>query len=622
MNLGLSTFMEVLALLVLIMWLNHVISCMWYSIGRYAWSDTRASWLDLEAYQNGPSYGDSGMQYQYFTSLHWSLTQMTPGSMQVNPQNSAERAFNVVCLTFGLLFFSSVVSSISGRLMQYTIRKTGQTTKLAELDRFMRQANVSTALRIGIQKQAALRMAIQKPLVVNEIEALHLVSLSLKAELQSELCQRHLQSHSVLNLMIQMDQSFARDVCNTAIAFQVLNTGDTLFLAGTDANEAYYCYRGSLKYTQDPMTSRIAQRKDFPVPTNTWLCEMALWAHWVHVGEAEAHEMMECMCIKAEELRTVLRRHDTVQQVTTEYADLFYECVVSAHPPRESWPSDMYVPHTSWDEMVFAMGTTARMAVGLLSIDIIKAQQSRGIYGLPVSKIRVSDLETEVRDGVTALCIEAGMPTRIIIGTSVKLRNAEDLTILVQIAKYQNGDKKVHARLPGLRRHLGESTRAGLKRLTNGKMQPFLGGMQHGEVQRFDEVRRAMDGMRTKQIAEVHNATLKSSFLPIGMIDCVGHQSPYRTFAYRYGSCIYIYSWMPEVEFHRLHGDRGTQEISSWLDRVDFSDGDLGDISTAFESYPSGDGSMDSDLSVTPRRHMGHEDTLFGWGSTNAQCSR
>ena len=36
--------------------------------------------------------------YQLFTSLHWSLIQMAPGSMQVLTVSTIERRFDILCL--------------------------------------------------------------------------------------------------------------------------------------------------------------------------------------------------------------------------------------------------------------------------------------------------------------------------------------------------------------------------------------------------------------------------------------------------------------------------------------------------------------------------------------------
>merc|ERR1719424_530257 len=74
------------------------------------------NWLHAHRY---PQYGgterivDAPWGYQYLVALHWSITQFTPGSMHVQPQNIIERTFAISVLVAGMIIFSSIVSSIT-----------------------------------------------------------------------------------------------------------------------------------------------------------------------------------------------------------------------------------------------------------------------------------------------------------------------------------------------------------------------------------------------------------------------------------------------------------------------------------------------------------------------------
>ncbi|CAE7580441.1 Kcnh2 [Symbiodinium pilosum] len=71
-------------LIVIILWINHVMSCTWFYIGRVTVGDTGTSWLnDPIRDENSPFYSDTLPLFQYTTAFHWAITQMTPGSMQV-----------------------------------------------------------------------------------------------------------------------------------------------------------------------------------------------------------------------------------------------------------------------------------------------------------------------------------------------------------------------------------------------------------------------------------------------------------------------------------------------------------------------------------------------------------
>merc|ERR1712196_568715 len=89
--------MDIASLLFFIFWLTHVVACLFYTLGKgQENSDTNLTWLSNDHYRT------SGASYAYWTALHWSVTQITPGSMEVVPKSSGERAFNVVVLFAGL----------------------------------------------------------------------------------------------------------------------------------------------------------------------------------------------------------------------------------------------------------------------------------------------------------------------------------------------------------------------------------------------------------------------------------------------------------------------------------------------------------------------------------------
>merc|ERR1719476_1336289 len=92
--------------------LNHVIACVWYLIGRLSMAEGLANWVEF-----GKVKG-SAISYLYATSLHWSLTQFTPASMDISARNIWERLFSVMVLVFAMLVFSSIVASITSAMMK------------------------------------------------------------------------------------------------------------------------------------------------------------------------------------------------------------------------------------------------------------------------------------------------------------------------------------------------------------------------------------------------------------------------------------------------------------------------------------------------------------------------
>jgi len=69
--------LEVLKLLLCIFCFNHIVSCTWYAIGSVGPDDTQVRWTNLSISPGSPvTYATAPFWYQYFSSYHWSLTQI------------------------------------------------------------------------------------------------------------------------------------------------------------------------------------------------------------------------------------------------------------------------------------------------------------------------------------------------------------------------------------------------------------------------------------------------------------------------------------------------------------------------------------------------------------------
>merc|ERR1719282_321560 len=122
-------------------------SCIWYALGNLDFTDTGDHWLDLHVTpQTDHVYRGEGFWYQYLTSFHWSLTQMTPGTIQINAVNSIERQFTIICLVFGLFAFSTLVSSLSAKMMEMKMKMQHRSHMLETMPIFVNQTKVSRQL--------------------------------------------------------------------------------------------------------------------------------------------------------------------------------------------------------------------------------------------------------------------------------------------------------------------------------------------------------------------------------------------------------------------------------------------------------------------------------------------
>merc|ERR1719420_2887739 len=104
------------------------------------------NWVDRQG------FATASLEYRYATSLHWSLTQFTPASMEVIPHNVGERFFSVGVLLFALIIFSSFVSSITAAMTRMRNLNSDNNNNLSKLRRYLRDHKVSAKLAIRIKR--------------------------------------------------------------------------------------------------------------------------------------------------------------------------------------------------------------------------------------------------------------------------------------------------------------------------------------------------------------------------------------------------------------------------------------------------------------------------------------
>merc|ERR1719480_733486 len=125
------------ALMVMILAVNHIVTCLWLTIGVAGKNSGGPNWIDAHL------DGSDGIGYRYTTALHWSLTQFTPASMDVFPHNYGERTAAITVLIMGLMIFSSFISSITASMTQLRAMQGQNSREIWNLRRYMKHRKVS-----------------------------------------------------------------------------------------------------------------------------------------------------------------------------------------------------------------------------------------------------------------------------------------------------------------------------------------------------------------------------------------------------------------------------------------------------------------------------------------------
>jgi len=270
--------LEMLLSAVSLIALNHCVACAWFLIGL---SEQTSTWVwryEIE---------DASVAEQYALSLHWALTQFTPASMEVFPQNVEERIFTVVVILFAMLTFSSFVSSITSGMTRLRMLKAEKAKQEYMLRSFLKEHRISKDLSMRISRHIAMTVEIRRKFVpMAQVELLNTLTIPLQVELQKEIFYPWLCVHPFFATYITMDSQAAGDLFS-GITNQAFAKGDNLFTGGNVASHMYFVIRGCLKYIL-PHVPGWGCRRDLSVSLKrgAWLAEAALWFPWVHRGTA------------------------------------------------------------------------------------------------------------------------------------------------------------------------------------------------------------------------------------------------------------------------------------------------------------------------------------------------
>lgn len=343
------TVLNVLFLLLMIVSINHIIACGWYGISTYCRDSGYASWLDADNFQ------DISREYAYATSLHWSLTQFTPASMEVTPKNEIERLYSVLVLLFALVVFSSFLSSLTATLTRFQALRSDSEKQFMKLRTFLSEKQVSHRLAMRVQRYIRhVTSEREKEMHMADVKLLSVLSAPLQMDLEKEIYSPILSYHIFFAYYCEVDESAIRKLCHSGISRIDLSEGDTLFSTAEPAHAMYFVLKGKLTYmpgkhlsdTGDALASaeqnesgpsllpKLSGKKgstkngnDGEIVTLSkghFACEACLWVEgWHHQGVMFAKDDANILVLNAEVFTKVTSSHGKIAPHACKYAAEF-----------------------------------------------------------------------------------------------------------------------------------------------------------------------------------------------------------------------------------------------------------------------------------------------------------
>jgi len=336
----LGVILRIVKLIGVVLILNHFVACAWYAIGRGS-----GGWVKNIA------LNEEEIPYRYFTSLHWSLSQFTTGSMEVHAGTLAERIFNVTTLVFALVMLSSFISSITAAMSQLRELNLQNDKRLSMLRRYLKANFIPHNLTVRIMRYVEYTLTTQTHNVQErDVEFLTRLSKPLQMELQLHINQPTLVKHPFFSRLSSADRGVMQQLCNAALTTIPLSETDVLFMPWAQGNQMLYLLSGQLRYT---LHKRLAMQQvhalgstgDGHVQSNRsnasesqhaprvptvltedhieWCAEGTLWTRWVHLGELRASQVSQVLGINSKEFIDIASVHGHSLQNVLRYAHAF-----------------------------------------------------------------------------------------------------------------------------------------------------------------------------------------------------------------------------------------------------------------------------------------------------------
>mmetsp|Transcript_99727 Transcript_99727/g.251587 ORF Transcript_99727/g.251587 Transcript_99727/m.251587 type:complete len:435 (-) Transcript_99727:107-1411(-) len=323
------TLIGLFRLVVLIVFINHYLACVWYWISQATPSDL-PSWSQEFLAKKG--IDDLGMSY--LTSLHWSLTQFTPASMEVYPQNFQERFFNVVVIIMALVIFSSFVSSITSAMTHIRNINAKRVKRDSEIRRYFQENSISHGLASRVWRFVRYSNAMYgRKLRAEELPFLQQLPKKLQDDLKVEVYGPIVLHHPVFQGCHQVAPNAIKKILRKGVTEVTLKSGQELRAiyeekATTSKKHAHRCevkrllfvIFGTLEYHCDDSEDHEAK-----VVQGEWALEGALWLEnpTIEGRFIAAAGGCDLLLLSAEVFLNVAKENHELLARLKKYANLF-----------------------------------------------------------------------------------------------------------------------------------------------------------------------------------------------------------------------------------------------------------------------------------------------------------
>eukprot|EP00928_Gymnodinium_smaydae_P026929 TRINITY_DN20989_c0_g1_i1.p1 TRINITY_DN20989_c0_g1~~TRINITY_DN20989_c0_g1_i1.p1 ORF type:complete len:918 (-),score=134.97 TRINITY_DN20989_c0_g1_i1:176-2929(-) len=308
----------VLKLLLLLFALNHFLGSTFFAIGTLSRSNGLPSWITFYRITERTFW------FKYGTALHWSLTQFTPASIELQPQNEYERFYSIFVLVIGLVIFSSFVSSITSSMAQLRTMSEDKSKQFWLLRRYLRQRRIDSNLSFRILRYVEYACQANSSSVPEaKVWVLKLLSAQLRDELQYQVSFSCLLQHPFFLRASLIATATMNRLAGQALSTIQLAAGDTRFTSGIPATEMITVSCGTLQYAKIGEEAEALLGRCTVVDKGSWICEAVLWTEWFHLGSLQATSEVSLVAVDRKAFEEAFSRDPLAHSMANEYAEAF-----------------------------------------------------------------------------------------------------------------------------------------------------------------------------------------------------------------------------------------------------------------------------------------------------------
>jgi len=298
-------------MLVTIGMVTHILSCIWFGVGKYVSGTGQRSWLDLA----GVSELDLGLQYVHAAT--WIL--LPPAPPLIEADSRYERLGALMFFIITVLVIGSALSILTGTLNQIHQVNSERSKKRRELRIFLQTRKIPTELTMRIMSYADYKSARHSPVSYDS----NMISPMLEAELATVMFGSILNEHPMFWCTSITFPGVFADMCR-ALEKKYFCESEFVFCQGALAEMMYITSHGSFALLEENTTRSATPLSSFFANEKRYFCEVALYVEAVlHSFALRTDSFAEVFVLTAGRLARVLSNSPMCATMYIEYVTDF-----------------------------------------------------------------------------------------------------------------------------------------------------------------------------------------------------------------------------------------------------------------------------------------------------------